>query len=157
MSNLIARPLTGEQIVQAFALVQGLYPELSMSEWCRATSRQRNDKRAQLMSLQTVGGSVHAIFFCRQSEDLLHGTIFQVDHVIVYDLPGRNEALRTVIRVAEQMARDRGCNAVEVTIPGFRAATMSLAQRLEQGLEDAGYAKHGTQVRRTIFQSAAAH
>lgn len=155
MSNLIARPLSGEQIVQAFVLVQGLYPELSMNEWCRVSARDRGKSGTELMSLQTINGSVHALFFCRQTEDLLYGSVLQVDHVIVYDLPGRSEALRTVIRVAEQMARERGCDAVDVTVPRSKHASVDLAQGLVGRLENEGYLEHGIQLRRMITRAVA--
>lgn len=155
MSNLIARPLTGDQIIQAFALVQGLYPTLSLKAWRHAAEHEWHRQGAELMSLQTVNGSIHALFFCRQTEGLLHEPTLQVDDVIVYDLPGRSEAMLTLLRVVEQMARERGCNIVDVTLPRVRRGAEPASHRHVSSLAEVGYAEHGVRLRRSLSAATA--
>tara|TARA_R110002167_G_scaffold82073_11_gene224190 strand:+ start:1573 stop:2043 length:471 start_codon:yes stop_codon:yes gene_type:complete len=154
LSNLIARPLTGNQIIQAFALAQGLYPTLSLQDWCRAVEHEWRQRGTELMSLQTVKGSIHALFFCREMEGLLHEATLQVDDIIVYDLPGRSRAMRTLLRVVEQMARERGCSIVDVTLPRARRGAGPAPHRFASSLAEAGYAEHGMRLRRSLEPAA---
>lgn len=146
----MARPLTGDRIIQAFALVQELYPDLSLSDWRRIADPGNKGGGAEVMSLQTAGGSIHAVFVCRQGDDLLLGRMMLVDPVIVYDLPGRGEALHALVRVVEQMARDRHCSAIDITLLRNSRSSSHSQQYQAQKLCDVGYFEHGLRMRRSI-------
>ena len=143
VSHLIARPLSGEQVRKAYTLARTLEPTLSMDAWERLTSVRGMTAGARVMSLQTTGGFVHALFICRQVEDPFRGRILEVDHVIAYDLPGRRSALQTLLRVAEQMARECACGEIDVTLPNPDETDVDWSQALHAMPPQVGYAARG--------------
>ena len=120
-SEYIARPLTKSQVLQAFPLIQALDKRLTPQAWrqfAEATfAGAGGEDRGHVITLQTATGYIHALFVYWVREDLCDGRRMDVDHVVTFELPGQVKALRATLRVIEQMARESGCDMVNVAIP----------------------------------------
>jgi len=142
-SDFIARPLPAAQVLQAYPLVQALDPGLSAERW-QAFANALGDggggaPRDGIMTLQTVAGYIHGLFVHRLHRDLRDGLQLQVDHLVTFELPGRQSALRAALRVVEQLAREQRCDSIAVNMP--TSARVGLAQfgSSADAFDDGGY------------------
>jgi len=145
-SDFIARPLRPAQVMQAYPLVQALDPGLSRDEW-RAFAAEICDARpgtevSGIMTLQTVVGYIHGMFVHRLQRDLRQGLQLQVDHLITFELPGRLSALHAALRVIEQLAREQGCDAVNVNMPTRASVGFARGNHSDDAFDANGYQTH---------------
>lgn len=142
-SEYIARPLPQDQVLQAFPLVQALDKRLTPQYWRRfAEATLANRERADfghIMTLQTTSGYIHALFVYWIREDLRDGRRMDVDHVVTFELPGQVKALKSALRVIEQLARERDCDVVNVSIPRVALPSWPDSSTLTTTFGDSGY------------------
>lgn len=144
-SDFIARPLLANQVMQAYPLVQALDPQLSPESWCEfaASALEFPDDggtpHSRIMTLQTAGGYIHALFIYRINRDLRDGRRLEVDHLVAFELPGQVTAVTAALRVIEQIARDSGCEAIAVATPMRNDAGKASASMVSDTLHRSGY------------------
>ncbi|MDP6342610.1 MAG: hypothetical protein QF578_23030 [Alphaproteobacteria bacterium] len=142
-SQFLVRPLRPDQVLQAYPLVRALDSALTPEQWQdhveKAAASLKGGEAGDVMTLQTASGYIHALFVYRVLEDITHGRTLEVDHIIVFDLPGQSTAFEAIVRIMEQVARERDCPVLNIQLPQPEAAGGPPGDRLADLLSDDGY------------------
>jgi hypothetical protein len=141
-SDFIAKPLSAAQVMQAYPLVQALDDRLSPESWndfATMAVTSNSSPCGRIMTLQTAGGYIHALFVYRINQDLLDGRRLDVDHLVAFELPGQATAVRAALRIVEQIGRENDCTYVVVALPTRQETNGQAGTPAAATLDSAGY------------------
>src|SRR5215207_10441842 len=91
--HLTAMPLNGGQVQRAYALVQLMYPHVTVKQWTNYARKYARvpRQRGGLIGLSDRRGYVHAIFCYAVDRASLEGCrLLRLSHLILAQLPGRS-------------------------------------------------------------------
>jgi len=115
LRQLTTRPLTLENVPQAFPLVRTSFPEITLEAWRRFAQDILQPGAPALGGFLTVlceQGYIAGLCNYRIEPDLLHGQALAVDLFVAYDLFDRSAIAAALVDGLERMARAHGCRAL---------------------------------------------
>lgn len=131
----VLRPLTRQQIRQAYPLVRSHVPEVSEARWdafARArTAAAGTVRKDGIMTLQNQTGYILGIFVYDVRDDLQAGRILSVAHTTIAELVGQQTLTEHLLEGMFTVARLHDCAAIDVQLPqsGPRASLNTIYQR----------------------------
>lgn len=127
--------LRPEQILQAFALVRTVMPDLPLGRWrrvARALASPGEPARCGIMAAQCPAGYLRGLFVYRVQPALRYRRLLDVEHIIALDIIDEGPVADALIHSLETLTAELGCDAVRTTLqPGGR--------RVLAGLHAAGH------------------
>lgn len=140
-----AKPLTPDQVAQAFPLVQSAIPGLTLEDW-RRYARQLEARRgaatpyeAGIVTIQSEQGYIHGLFSYVVEPDLRHSRVLSIENFVALDLVEREAAAAAVFKAMEEVAANLDCRAIHVHLPDMRERTSGDGDWLVQLLRREGH------------------
>ena len=115
----IVRPLTTDQIAQAFPLLAVLDPDLTLERWtdyAAAFIEPSKDGPRAIMTVQNAQGYIYGLASCQRRCDLHHGCVLEVENFVSLDLTDNKVAANALLTVIESLAREWGCGHISLSL-----------------------------------------
>ncbi len=146
MRILKIQPLEKTRIAQCFPLVHLAVPSLTIAGWLEYANGHLSNRRSDpngILAAQLEDGCILGLIVYQFDRLPAQGRTLLVKHLIVHDYfaAGRRMVERSLIDAAEDLARQRGCQAINFIVPLHPAEVASM--RLHEGLESLGHRVDG--------------
>lgn len=113
----IPRPLSRDQIAQAYPLVQAILPGTSLARWsdfARSHTLERGERG--IMTLQNQAGYILGLFTHEVRDELSLGRALVAGNIMVADFPGREQILDALIDAMHMLGNLRRCAAISARL-----------------------------------------
>ena len=114
------RPLTPELIAEAFPVVAFVDEEVTVQQWrdyaSSVIAKNRDDGADGIMTLQDPQNHIIGISVYHIRPDLLRGRVLVIENFAVVALIGAREAAAKLLTAMEELARDRDCSCLAVSL-----------------------------------------
>jgi hypothetical protein len=152
--TLTPRFLDRRTIDKAYPLVRNIVPGMTVDRWARFVRSQLAPRSPDwprgVMTIQNAAGYILALFAFEVRDDLHENRIFNMDHIMIPNLPGRGTIWASAIDAAEQLAKLNGCLAIQVELAGeFECSDKNLLI----SLEGSGYSPVGVRAFKRLARS----
>lgn len=144
-SPYIVRPLTAEQIAQAFPLLVVLDPGLTFDRWSDYASAfvepTQDAEPRRIMTVQNAQGYIYGLASCRRRCDLHHGCVLEVENFVSFELTGNKAAANALLTVIEALAREWDCGHISLSLldPRMRSQLRAPHEPATSLFDVAGY------------------
>ncbi len=98
----------------AFPLVRTVAPGVSAERW--SIYAQKIRIRGGLLGLMGPHSTMFGLLTYRNEDSLRHGQIFVVDNLLTFEFNRAAPGRRALCDAAETLAREQGCNAIELRL-----------------------------------------
>lgn len=127
-SSFTTFALRAEDIAVAFPLVRAIDADIDLGRW-RSFARPMVDAPATsacgAIGLRSTAGYICGLLIYRAERDLRHDAVLAIDLFTALDLFNEERAIRALLQVADEKARELNCAVTHIRIG---AAQASLAQ-----------------------------
>jgi hypothetical protein len=127
MSAFTVEILTASQVMEVYPLIRQLVPGLGLNGWRRyagALLRDRSRNRGVAL-VRRAGQRFPCGLSCfRVDHDLRHGRLLTAEHALVMATFDAREAFAALVRGVQQLATERGCQAVRWLLADMPAETL---------------------------------
>jgi hypothetical protein len=124
--NVTASHLEGEQIEQAYPVVQAMCTDLSLCQWSGFARAMVGAAPAILDSGIIAARGAHdyiqGVFSYVIAPDLCHGRSLLADNFVALDMRTNSVVASALIRAMCVLARERGCATIHAVVPDEHAA-----------------------------------
>ena len=127
--------LTEADIAPAFALIRAIAPATSLQQFALLAARRLAE--GGMLGLFAQDGSLFGLLSWREEQRLDGRRVLAVDEFVTFELSRAAPGRKSLCEAAEQLAREKGCDVIEIRITG-RGLGDSLAGRL-QGWSSLGH------------------
>jgi hypothetical protein len=140
---LIPRPLSRDQVAQAFPLVQAILPGTSLARWTDFARRHTLERGERgIMTVQNQTGYILGLFTHEVQDELSLGRALVANNIMVADFPGREQTLNALIDAMQMLANLRRCAAISAALDSAAGVappgTWVLSRFLEAGFLASG-------------------
>lgn len=156
--SYVVKPLGEGKVLQAYPLVQTAVPHLTLEQWldyaklvCEAEPSA--SPASGVMSAQNCDGYIYGIYCHEVTTDIQHGRILKVSNLITANLYDAAGIMDRMIDSMLEIARDRGCAAVHVDLPGLPRKGPQPVEGLAGMLKGAGYRVESVALCRPLEES----
>ena len=116
----VVKPLTSEQIPQAFALVSIFDECLSQDAWCEyaaaVVEKTGNGPGCGIMTAQSEEGYIYGLSVHHLKNELLRGRVLEIENFVVADLIGAKTATGLLLESLESIARAQQCRCMSLRL-----------------------------------------
>ena len=116
----VVKPLTPEQIPQAFALVSIFDGGLSQEAWCEyaaaVVEKADNEVGRGIMTVQSEDGCIYGLSVYHLKDELRRGRVLEIDNFAVADLIGAKSAAALLLESLESTARAQQCHCMSLKL-----------------------------------------
>jgi hypothetical protein len=144
VDTLTPRFLERSTINKAYPLVRNIVPGMTTARWTQFVRlllvARSPDWPRGVMTIQNAAGYILSLFAFEVRTDLREGRVFQMDHIMIPNLPGRGMLWASTIGAAERLAEMNGCATIWAEFPdGAERSDNELLMSLERS----GYSPAG--------------
>jgi hypothetical protein len=116
----VVKPLTPEQIPQAFALVSIFDGGLSQEAWCEyaaaVVEKADNGVGRGILTVQSEEGYIYGLSVYHLKQELLRGRVLEIENFAVVDLIGAKTATGLLLESLESVAQEQQCRCMSLTL-----------------------------------------
>ncbi len=116
----VVKPLTPEQIPQAFALVSIFDGGLSQEAWCEyaaaVVEKADNGVGRGIMTVQSEEGYIYGLSVHHLKRELRRGRVLEIENFAVADLVGAKTAAGLLLESLESIARVQQCRCMSLRL-----------------------------------------
>ncbi len=116
----VVKPLTPEQIPQAFALVSIFDGRLSQEAWCEYAAaiveKADNGVGRGIMTVQSEEGYIYGLSVHHLKQELRRGRVLEIENFAVVDLIGAKTAAGLLLESLESIARAQQCRCMSLKL-----------------------------------------
>ena len=116
----VVKPLTPEQIPQAFALVSIFDGRLSQEAWCEyaaaVVEKADNGVGRGIMTVQSEEGYIYGLSVHHLKQELRRGRVLEIENFAVVDLIGAKTAAGLLLESLESIARAQQCRCMSLKL-----------------------------------------
>lgn len=125
--------LSGDQVSQAFPLIQATWPGADLASWVSYVAffnGQSVAKRSGVLALHDQGGYICGVLAYQLDRDLRAGLILTVQLFTAVDLINSLKTVRALLDAAEARACELGCTGLQIRLyadqPGLASRLRAL-------------------------------
>ncbi len=116
--HLVSKQLSPKRARQAFPLISGLYPEVSLKRWLDyVQASTTNGIDTGIQCIESEEGYIHGLFAYRLTRDLVHGKTLVCENVVAQDLVACKTVFACLLETMDSLALDKGCEALHIFAP----------------------------------------
>jgi hypothetical protein len=136
--------LSVENAALAYPLIQSAQPKIALDDWL-VYARKINSRKVAptnksgIISAESKRGYIHGIFCYSVQPTLDHGTVLAVENFIAVDTGDRAAAIKSLIAMMGNLARELGCSAIHTHIPNHWISKETRGTAMLHHLRDAGH------------------
>jgi hypothetical protein len=122
--------LSGDQVPQAFPLIQAIWPEADLASWrsfVQFFNRGEAAGKSGVLAVRDPADYIWGILAYRLDRDLRKGLVLTAQLFVAVDLTNTLRTAQAVVDVAEKRAAELGCTGVQIHLHKDRTG---LASRL---------------------------
>ncbi|MBT5374760.1 MAG: ferredoxin-type protein NapF [Rhodospirillaceae bacterium] len=137
--HLVSKQLLPKRASQAFPLISGLYPQVSLERWLDyVQASTAADEESGVWCIESEEGYIYGLFAYRLTHDLLHGKSLVCENVVAQDLVGPETVLAHLLETMDSLALDRGCEALHIFAPEKMHPAISVLKKDHHRIESTG-------------------
>ena len=118
--RFVVKPLTPEQIPQAFAFVSIFDGKLGEDAWSEyaaaAVEKADNGGDRGVMTVQSVEGYIYGLSVYHLKQELRHGRVLEIENFAIADLIGTKTAVALLLESLESIARAQQCRCMSLRL-----------------------------------------
>jgi len=146
------KSLTSENAALAYPLIQAALPTVSLEAWLAfiADLTQPADEGTGIIIVESKRGYIHGLFNYSVAMPLGHGKVLNVENFIALDTGDRAAAIKILIGVMEDIARQFGCGEIHTHLPDTWICAKSGMATVLDHLRDAGHEREIVKLSKTV-------
>lgn len=150
--NYKIKSLSPENAALAYPLIQAVLPAVSLEAWLAYTAKinQSTAEATGIIIVESSRGYIHGLFHYNEATTLGHGKVLNVDNFIALDTGDRAAAIKMLIGVMEDLAREFGCDAIHTNLPDAWICAKSGTATVLDHLRDAGHERNIVKLSKTL-------
>tara|TARA_B100000315_G_scaffold35733_1_gene30418 strand:+ start:1164 stop:1667 length:504 start_codon:yes stop_codon:yes gene_type:complete len=149
-SIIKSKPLSAEQVSQAYPLIQTFYPGLSLDVWAEyamaltdnpgaAEAGAGDEAGSGIMTAQNTQGHILGLAAYRLLHELRCMPNFEIENFIAPNMPGQKRVVRNLIKTLQALAQEHGSSCMSVRVPVAYTRPRARPHPLIQVMEDEGF------------------